>query len=227
MIFSADLLLDQPILSKINIPIAKYKKICYNEKTEEKFGGLIMKTRIFVLLLALVLMLSCFVSCGEKVEGGADSTDTDAITGNVPETDAKVDGGVVSVSAEVVGNQLFASVAISGNQGLAAFNIQLHYDNTKLRPVEITDSELVEPSNIVSNIQQGGDVVANLEFATALYINPTDFTGDGVLYVMSFEILEGASGETELTLVSNVGDNANQNLEDVIFTLEGCTVNLG
>ncbi|MBR6603797.1 MAG: hypothetical protein IKK94_07265, partial [Clostridia bacterium] len=67
----------------------------------------------------------------------------------------------------------------------------------------------------------------NLEFATALYINPTDFTGDGVLYVMSFEILEGASGETELSLVSNIGDNTNQNLEDVIFTLEGCTVNLG
>ena len=88
-------------------------------------------------------------------------------------------------------------------------------------------AELVEPSNIVSNIQQGGDVVANLEFATALYINPTDFTGDGVLYVMSFEILEGASGETELSLVSNIGDNTNQNLEDVIFALEGCTVNLG
>ncbi len=187
-----------------------------------------MKTRIFALLLSLVLVLSCMVSCGEKTNDNSESgaADSNPITSQTPETDAKVDGGVVSVSAEVVGNQLFASVSISGNQGLAAFNIQLHYDNTKLRPVEITDSELVEPANIYSNIQKGGDAVAELDFATAVYINPTDFTGDGVLYVVSFEILEGATGETELSLVSNIGDNTNQNFEDVIFTLEGCKVNL-
>ncbi len=188
-----------------------------------------MKTRIFALLLSLVLVLVCFVSCGDKTNGDSESNnaDTTPITNNVPETDAKVDGGVVSVSAEVVGTRLFASVSISGNQGLAAFNIQLHYDNTKLKPVEITDSELVEPSNIYSNIQSAGDAVGDLDFVTALYINPTDFTGDGVLYVVSFEILEGAAGETELSLVSNIGDNTNQNFEDIIFTLEGCTVTLG
>ncbi len=188
-----------------------------------------MKRRIFALILSLVLVLAFLVSCGEKVNGDAENNNTGsgAVTGNVPETDAKVDGGVVSVSAEVVGNQVFASVSISENQGLAAFNIQLHYDNTKLRPIEITDSELVEPSNIYSNIQQGGDALANLQFATAVYINPTDFKGDGVLYVMSFEILEGASGETELSLFSNIGDNTNQNLDDVLFTFEGCKVNLG
>ncbi len=188
-----------------------------------------MKSRILILLLSLVLVLACLASCGDKVEGDAESNNagTSAITGDAPETAVKVDGGVISVSAEVVGNQLFASVSISGNQGVAAFNIQLHYDNTKLIPVEITDSELLEPSNIISNIQQGGDAVADLEFATALYFNPTDFKEDGVLYVMSFQILEGASGETELSLVSNIGDNTNQNLEDVLFTFEGCKVNLG
>ena len=188
-----------------------------------------MKIRIFALILSLVLVLTCMVSCGEAVNGDVEGSDADTtpITVGVPETDAKVDGGVVSVSAEVVGNQLFASVSISGNQGLAAFNIQLHYDNTKLKPVEITDSELVEPSNIYSNIQAGGDSASELDFVTALYINPTDFTGDGVLYVVSFEILEGVTGETELTLVSNIGDNTNQNFDDVIFTLEGCKVDLG
>lgn len=187
-----------------------------------------MKTRIFALILTLVLVLSCMVSCGEKVSGDPEGSDADTnpVTAVVPETDAKVDGGVVSVSAEVVGNQLFASVSIVGNQGLAAFNIQLHYDNTKLKPVEITDSELVEPANIYSNIQNSGAAVEELDFVTALYINPTDFTGDGVLYVVSFEILEGAAGETELTLVSDIGDNTNQNFEDVIFTLEGCKINL-
>ena len=188
-----------------------------------------MKIRIFALILSLVMILVCMVSCGDTANDGleSDKADTDSITENVTETDAMVDGGVVSVSAEVVGNQLFASVSISQNKGLAAFNLQLHYDKTKLKPIEITNSELVAPSNIISNIQQGEDAVADIDYATALYINPTDFTGDGILYVMSFEILEGAKGETELSLVTNIGDNTNQNLEDVVFSLEGCTVNLG
>ena len=187
-----------------------------------------MKTRSFALLLSLILILSCMVSCGENVNGDVESTgeDTSVITVDAPETDATLNGGAVSVSAEVIGNQLFASVAISGNQGLAAFRIQLHYDNTKLRPVEITDSELVEPKNIYSNLQNVGEGIADLDFVTAVYINPTDFTGDGVLYVVSFEILEGATGETELSLISNIGDNTNQNFDDVIFTLEGCKVDL-
>ena len=188
-----------------------------------------MKTRIFVLILALVLVLSCMASCGEAVNGDVEGgdADTNTITEENSETDSTVDGGNVSVSAEVVGNRLFASVSISGNKGLAAFNIQLHYDKTKLKPVEIVDSELVEPSNIYSNIQSEEKAAAALDFVTALYINPTDFTGDGVLYVVSFDILEGATGETELSLVSDIGDNTNQNLEDVIFTLEGCKVSLG
>lgn len=120
-----------------------------------------------------------------------------------------------------------ATVSLTENPGVAAFNIQLHYDNTKLFPVEITDSELVDPYVISSNIQQSEDIVSELAFATVYYANPTDFTADGVLFTMLFNILDGASGETELTLVAKDEGVVNQKIEEVILTLEGCTVNLG
>lgn len=191
-----------------------------------------MKLRIFALILSLIIALGCFVACGNVSDGGKD-TDTDtsastgAVTGNAVVTYPVVEGGTLSVNAEVVGSQLVASVSVAGNPGLAAFNIQLNYDNTKIQPVEITDSELVDPYVIASNIQQGPEVIPTLTYATAFYANPSDFTGDGVLFTMTFNILEGAAGETEITLECGEGANTNQNFDDIVFTLQGCTVNLG
>ncbi|MBQ8207505.1 MAG: hypothetical protein IJZ89_02085 [Clostridia bacterium] len=190
-----------------------------------------MKLRIFALLLTLILALSCFVSCGNTGDGKDTDTavdsGTEAFTGEAVDTDPIVEGGTLSVVAEVVGTQLVASVKVDGNPGLAAFNIKLNYDNTKICPVELTDSELVDPTVIASNIQQDPEAVSELTYATAFYANPTDFTGDGVLFTITFDILEGATGETELSLTCDKGGNTNQKFEDIIFTLEGCTVTLG
>ena len=189
-----------------------------------------MKLKIFALLLSLFVILAAFASCGGTTTSEESDTDsaeaTDSATENIV-TDPVVEGGKLAVSAEVIGNQLMATVSLTENPGVAAFNIQLHYDNTKLFPVEITDSELVDPYVISSNIQQSEDIVSELAFATVYYANPTDFTADGVLFTMLFNILDGASGETELTLVAKDEGVVNQKIEEVILTLEGCTVNLG
>lgn len=188
-----------------------------------------MKFRIIALLVSLVLVFACFVSCGDADQGknGDNGVATDALTGNDIENDDVVRGGSLSLSAEVIDKQLAVSVNLSGNKGVAAFNVEIHYDNTKIRPVEIIDSQLVDPAVIFSNIQQGADVIPELTFATAFYSNPSDFTGDGVLLTMLFDILEGASGDTELSLLSDEGGIANQNVETVVFELTGCKVTLG
>lgn len=193
-----------------------------------------MKLKIFALMLALVLALSCFVACGNTTDSkdtdGKDSAvdpDTNAITDISNDTYPSVDGGKIFVDAKIVGNQLIANVCVDGNPGLAAFNIQLHYDNTKIRPVEITDSELVDVAVIASNIMQDPEVIPELTYATAFYANPSNFTGNGVLFSMTFDVLEGASGESELSLVCEEGSNANQDFEVVIFELQPCTVNFG
>lgn len=188
-----------------------------------------MKFRIIALLVSLILVFACFVSCGDVDQGknGDDTVATDALTGDASENDVVVQGGKLSLSTEIIDNQLAVSVNLAGNKGLAAFSLEIHYDNTKLRPVDFIDSQLVDPGVILSNIHQGAEVIPELTFATAFYSNPSDFTGDGVLFTLLFDILEGASGETELSLVAEEGGFANQNVEMVVFELEGCKVTLG
>lgn len=183
--------------------------------------------KFFTLFLAFVLVLFCLVSCGEAEKGISDDTsDTGAFTDGIS-TEESINDGKVSVKAEIKEDQLVATVDIAGNPGVAAFNLELGFDKTVIRPVSFTASELVSGATVLSNVQQGGDALAALDTVTAYCFGASDFTGDGTLFTVVFDILEGASGETELTLYSPAGGNANQNLKDIVFELEGLKITLG
>ena len=185
----------------------------------------------------IVVLSASLFACGAKDGGNDTETDnnrylqtfenTEAVT--EPETVEPmpdIEGGVMKVRAEVTDGKVIATVSVEGNPGLAAFNLTLGFDDTLLRPVSINGVGDFEDA-IVSNAQQSADIVATLTNVTALYVSPSNFEGDGDLYTVEFDILDGASGETELTLTSNPGSQVNQTFNEVIFTFESASVTLG
>ena len=195
------------------------------------------KIRNSVIAIMIVVLSASLFACGAKDGGNDTETDnnrylqtfenTEAVT--EPETVepmSDIEGGVMKVRAEVTDGKVIATVSVEGNPGLAAFNLNLGFDDSLLRPVSINGVGNFEDA-IVSNAQQSADIVATLTYVTALYVSPSNFDGDGDLYTVEFEILDGATGETELTLTSDPGSQVNQTFNEVIFTFEGATVALG
>lgn len=197
------------------------------------------KIRNTVIAIMIVVLSVSLFACGAKDGGNDTETETDnnrylqtfenteAVT--EPETVEPmpdIEGGVMKVRAEVADGKVVATVSVEGNPGLAAFNLTLGFDDTLLRPVSINGVGDFEDA-IVSNAQQSADIVATLTNVTALYVSPSNFEGDGDLYTVEFDILDGASGETELTLTSNPGSQVNQTFNEVIFTFESASVTLG
>lgn len=192
------------------------------------------KIRNSVIAIMIVVLSAGLFACGAK-DGGKDTENKDTQTAvkteavTEPETVEPmpdIEGGVMKVRAEVADGKVIATVSVEGNPGLAAFNLTLDFDDTLLRPVSINGVGDFEDA-IVSNAQQSADIVATLTNVTALYVSPSNFEGDGDLYTVEFDILDGASGETELTLTSNPGSQVNQTFNEVIFTFESASVTLG
>ncbi|MBE6538470.1 MAG: hypothetical protein E7671_03285 [Ruminococcaceae bacterium] len=184
--------------------------------------------KIIASFLIFVLVIFCAVSCG-NAESGKDSgntADTGAFTGGAS-VDDPIRDGKVSVKAEISENQVIAQVYIDGNPGVAAFNLELGFDKAILRPVSIEGATLISGATLLSNVQQGGDSLATLDSVTAYCFGASDFNGDGTLFTVIFDVLEGASGETEITLNSPVGGNVNQELKDIVFELQNCSITLG
>lgn len=183
-----------------------------------------MKNTKMLRILALVCVLACAVlciaSCGKDKNGADTQATSDTINAN---GDYRV-----NLSGEIVDGKLLVTATIPENPGFAACSLNLKYDNTKIRPVKITNSEIVSTDSLTSNIQQSAPTVAELTSASVFFVNATDVTASGILFTMEFEILEGASGETELTLTSNVPGFVNENIEEVKFSLgEALKINLG
>ncbi len=178
-----------------------------------------MKLRIFAAFLALVLALFCMTACGEDKDNGKE-TDAQTTAGNETvgtPADTVVEGGTIKAKAVLAeGNKLVVTVSVENNPGIAGFMIKLSYDNTMLRPVEFADAELVDFESVVSNIQQGPEVVAGLEFVTAQYAQANNITGDGSLFTVVFDIID-ASVPATYTFGLDCGDITNEKLQDMSF----------
>ena len=170
-----------------------------------------MKIRVFSLILALVLTVFCLSACGND--------------GSEPELEP-VEGGEIVLKAKLVDGKIHAEVSVIENPGIAAFNLSLKFDNTKITPSEILSSDLVSADSIYSNLSQDAETVKALTEVTALYTSPSDLEGDGVLFTMVFDLLDGAAGEIEIALEADQGGIVNEEYRDVNFTLKGGKITL-
>ena len=200
-----------------------------------------MKLKIFTLMLAFVLAAACFTSCqndggankesdslgsGEASDSLTTGEPTGAITGGTDSIPA-VEKGRLSVEGEVKDGKLIAKIYLSENPGIAGCFVKLGFDNTKLRPSAIMESEIIDPSTVICPINNPKIDKSALEVVELMYFNPTNFSKNGLLFSVEFDLLDGATGETELTLISEDGDITNEDLASVICELKGCKISLG
>lgn len=172
--------------------------------------------RFLAILLVLTLAVCCFAACGKKDENNGKETDND-----VPpyESQVEVEGGTIELQTQIDGETLYVSAVISENTGIAAFTLTLEFDNTKCVAREFTASDIIDYESITSNIQQSEDKSA-FENASVVWYNPTDVTGDGVLFTLAFDIIDASAEDFGLNLVCEKDSFANQNFEAVLFTVK-------
>ena len=176
--------------------------------------------RFLAILLVLTLALCCFVACGKKDENDGNETDDKA---PAYESQVEVEGGTLEVQTAVDGETLYVSVVMAGNTGIAAFTLNLEYDNTKCVARELTVSEIIDYESITSNVQQfdgDDDGRAALTSVSAFWVSPSDFTGDGVLFTIAFDIVDATAEDFGLKLICENDSFANEKLEAVVFSVK-------
>lgn len=109
------------------------------------------------------------------------------------------------------GETVEVSVGIAGNPGVSALVLWLEFDPEHLEPVAVVRSDLLSGGLFVDNLDSDS---VNITWA-----NTTNFTEDGVMYTISFEVKR--SGDTDLVWNTNRSNVSNQNLELVDVSLEG------
>ncbi len=92
------------------------------------------------------------------------------------------------------GFEVKVPVYIRNNQGFAAYDIEIYYDNAILAPVSIEKGEIMT-GNITSNLSSSFDA-ANNNLITAVGYGKENITADGVLFYITFKVLDGVTGET-------------------------------
>ena len=170
--------------------------------------------RFLALILVLALAVCCFAACGKKDEADGKETGDKA---PAYESQVEVDGGTIELQTTVDGTTLYASAVVKDNPGIAAFVMNVEFDNTKCTVKDFTASDLVDYENILSNIHQYDDRSA-FNSASAIWSNAENITGDGVLFTLAFDIIDASAEDFGLKLVFEKDSFANSDLESVLFT---------
>lgn len=102
-----------------------------------------------------------------------------------------------------------------GNPGFASFGAQINYDATALKLVKIEAGDLCGT----------GTFIGKAETAFVGYFNTTDVTGDGVLFVATFEVkADAAAGTYPVTATLDPDATSNAADDYVTFAISGGTV---
>lgn len=89
----------------------------------------------------------------------------------------------LSAFAAGAGDEITVEFATTANPGFAAYNAVIEYDTTALKLVKIEAGELCK----------AGLFSPNAAVAKVGYANTADVTGNGTLFIATFEVLEGAA----------------------------------
>ena len=115
------------------------------------------------------------------------------------------------------GDRVDITLSIDNNPGIVATSINLTYDNTKLRLVEVKDGGLLG----TTSFSPGNDLTAvpyTVVWEDGLATK--NHTANGILATFTFEVLEDAPlGETTITLNYIKNSTFNVNLNEVEFAL--------
>lgn len=109
------------------------------------------------------------------------------------------------------GNEVELEVYLNNNPGTASVGLELHYDEEVLTPVSMKASgELAGQGFFSSNLDEEDtfdQFEDDLSYVKAVWFNAFNFTGNGEIMTVKFEVAEDApAGEYPITVTVGEGD---------------------
>lgn len=112
-----------------------------------------------------------------------------------------------------LGETVVIPVSVTKNTGIAGFTHTINFDATALKLISVDAVGGYADGTVILNDEK----IANGEI-TVLWFGSADVEGDGIVYNLTFEILETAQdGNAEITISFDDNDNGNVSGENVIF----------
>ena len=147
-------------------------------------------------------------------EGFEEQTTVETLSGTEPVF-------LVTDASGYPGEEISVEIWIENNPGIIAAALDVHYDAQKLKLVSSEDSGLLKGGFFSESVEKDPYYVSWNDPLAAE--NNTD---DGILVNLVFQILEGAEGETEISLTYNPGNVFDWDLNNVTFSTAGGTVEI-
>ena len=154
------------------------------------------KKKIIVIVAAAVAAIALFAGLGVYLRS-VFSSDGDSKSGKTAIT-------VGSVSGEV-GKTVRVPVKISDNPGAMGFFLQFEYDDEALEYISFEKGELLTDCEV-----SGGNGSLKL-----ISVEENDVKKDGTLVYLTFKVLGGASGNSEIKLICDENSVCNYNEESI------------
>ena len=125
------------------------------------------------------------------------------------------DGGSITVGSALVGlgEQFVLPVSVSGNLGISGLKHTLTFDATVFKLISVEFQGDFAQGTPIINTEKANDGLL-----TVLWFSDHEVTSDGVMYNLTFEVLETATDKkAEIAIAFNEDGNANNAGENVIF----------
>ena len=110
---------------------------------------------------------------------------------------------------------------VKNNPGVAAYSVKVDYDKEKVTPKTIT-AGITKP--VVSNLQQPNATLHGS--VTAVYANLNGTKENGEMFNITFNIKDGASGNTEFKIVASEGDFVAPDYAAILFNQQNTSISL-
>lgn len=119
------------------------------------------------------------------------------------------------------GEEIAVEIWMENNPGIIAAALDVHYDAQKLKLVSSEDTGLLKGGFFSESVEKNPYYVSWNDPLAA-----ENTTENGALVNLVFQILEGAEGETEISLTYNPGNVFDWDLNNVTFSTAGGTVEI-
>ncbi|MBO5745496.1 MAG: hypothetical protein J6S13_00210 [Clostridia bacterium] len=125
------------------------------------------------------------------------SDDTTSESGTTPPPQTNNDLSVLLESKQN-GDTVTVTASVKNNPGLVAFKFQVTFDNAKLTPDNMAQSDL--KLGITSNVKQGAAAKGEV---SVLYIGTAGFKTNGQLFTLTFKVNKNANGTADFRIKSD------------------------
>lgn len=183
--------------------------------------------RLCILLLSLCLALT-FTSCslftpsspGTNPPSGNDTPPSG--NDNILPSESTADNSIYCDPIEAsAGQKISVPVSIKNNKGICGFEIVIKYDANVVTPKNVTPSSTISTGNFNDSIETMQD-----NSFSVVWSGSTNITTDSELFVITFDINEGAS-ENIVLQVSHIQENTiNEDIDEIVLNCYDITINL-